>query len=170
MYTINASTGVLAPTNPASVPGGAFDVTVDPSSRFVYVPDNVTNFVSSFTIDSTTGVLTPTSQGALQAGMEPTNVAVDPSSKFAYVVNRQGNSISAYSIDHTTGALSLIGTAPTGQQPWRARVDPSGKFVYVGNETGSVSIYSINSDGMLTAAGSSSTPAGAFDISIISHK
>jgi DNA-binding beta-propeller fold protein YncE len=42
----------------------------------------------------------------------------------------------------------------TGVQPWRNIVDPSGKFAYVVNEDdATVSIYTINSNGTLSAAG-----------------
>jgi 6-phosphogluconolactonase (cycloisomerase 2 family) len=74
-------------------------------------------------------------------------------------------------IDQNSGNLSSIGNVAAGTQPWRAAVDPSGRFAYVGNEnSGTVSIYSINRDGTLAAAGSISTLGSAFDLSVISPK
>jgi len=111
-------------------------VTLDPTGKFAYAPDNNANFVSEFTVDATTGVLIPSAPGAVGTGME-----------------------------------STTGTATTGTQPWRARVDPSGKFLYVGDESSNaVSIFSINSNGTLTGAGSTPTGGPAFDISVISPK
>ena len=82
MYTINSSTGVLTPTTPATVGTGGFpfNPTVDPSGKFVYVPNNLFNTVSFYTINSD-GTLT--SGGIVTTGNGPTWVAVDPSSKFA---------------------------------------------------------------------------------------
>ena len=62
MYTINAGTGVLTPTTPATVPTGFFPqgIAIDPSGKFVYTANSDDNSVSMFTISQTTGVLTPT--------------------------------------------------------------------------------------------------------------
>jgi 6-phosphogluconolactonase len=171
MYTINFGSGVLTPTTPATVPAGGspFEVTIDPLGRFAYVPNTYgNNNVSEYTIDSTTGVLAPTTDIAAPAGNSPTCVAVDPSGKFAYVVNRMDNTVSAYTIDSSSGNLSPIGTITTGLEPWRVTVDPSGEFAYVTNESGSISIYTLNSDGTLNPAGTVETPSGAFAINVVS--
>jgi YVTN family beta-propeller protein len=171
MYTINSSTGVLTPTTPPAVSAGGspFEVTVDPSGKFAYVPNAYgNNNVSEYTINATTGVLTPTTQIAAPAGNSPSSVAVDPASKFAYVVNRIDNTVSAYTIDPSSGNLSSIGTVATGVQPWRITIDPSGHFVYVTDESGSISIYALNGDGTLTSAATVGTPNGAFAISVVS--
>ena len=72
------------------------------------------------------------------------------------------------------GCIRWQGKADSGSPAVVAGTLPhphqTGKFLYVGNETGSLSIYSITKDVMLTAAGSAPTLAGAFDISVISHK
>jgi 6-phosphogluconolactonase len=163
MYTVNSTTGVLTPTNPASISAGPapFGVTIDPSGRFAYVPDqDFTNTVSEFTIDQTTGVLTQTVQATAPTGMGPTSVAVDPSGKFAYVANRGDNTVSMFIIDSTTGDLTANGTVSTGIEPFLVVVDPSGKFAYVSNESGSVSAYTLNTDGTLAAI-SEATSVGA---------
>jgi YVTN family beta-propeller protein len=78
MYTIDSSTGILTPTTPATVGtgGSPFGVTVDPSSKFAYVPNAYSqpnNFVSQYTIDSVTGVLTPNTPSVVSAGNSPTS-------------------------------------------------------------------------------------------------
>jgi 6-phosphogluconolactonase len=170
MYTINASTGVLTPTTPAAVPAGEspFGVTVDPSGKFAYVPNaySVNNTVSQYTVDPVSGVLTPDTPSEVQAGESPTSVAVDLSGKFAYVTNRQDNSVSMFTIDPSSGSLTP-NTPPaiaTGGQPFRVLMGPSGKFLYVANEAHSVSIYSLNRDGSLAAAGT--TDDGAAPVSL----
>jgi len=58
-------------------------------------------------------------------------------------------------------------TIATGAQPWRIAIDPSGKFAYVGNQNGaSVSIYTINKDGTLTAAGTATTGSDPVSVAI----
>jgi len=89
MYTINASTGVLSPTTPATVPPGYFPqgIAIDPSGKFVYTANSDDSTVSMYTIDQNTGVLTPTSPPTVAAGWSPGSVTVGPSGKFAYVAN-----------------------------------------------------------------------------------
>jgi YVTN family beta-propeller protein len=142
-----------------------FSITVDPSGKFAYVPNNdsggvMTYDVSQYTIDSVTGVLTQNNPPAVAAGNGPTSVAVDPSSKFAYVVNRNDNTISMFTIDPSTGNLTpnTPATIAAGTQPWRILIDPSGKFAYVTDQdSASLSIYTLNSDGTLTPAGTAPT-------------
>jgi 6-phosphogluconolactonase (cycloisomerase 2 family) len=63
--------------------------------------------------------------------------------------------ISMFTINPGTGNLTPNTPAiiATGVQPFRILVDPTGKFAYVVNEGGTVSIYTLNEDGTLTAAG-----------------
>lgn len=175
MYSIDQTTGLLTPTSPAVVSTGGipFQVVVAPSGQFAYVVNNF-NFVGSpdgvfqYTANSTTGVLTPSSPAAVGTGEAPTEIAIDPTSKFAYVVNRVDNTVSMFTINATTGDLTLnataanpTGTIATGTEPFRIDFDPSGKFVYVTNEESAASVYTVNSDGTLTSAGTTGVATGA---------
>jgi 6-phosphogluconolactonase len=148
----------LTPITPATASTGSspLGVTVDPSSRFAYVPNayDPNNTVTQYTLDSVAGLLTP--NGEVTAGNQPTSVAVNPSSNAAYVVNRADSTVSEYGID-SSGNLVLKNKIATGQEPFRVALDPSGGFAHVANETGSVSIYAINSNGSLTSAGTAIT-------------
>jgi 6-phosphogluconolactonase (cycloisomerase 2 family) len=184
MYSIDQTTGLLTPTSPATVlaDGIPFQVTVAPSGKFAYVVDNLSSpgdglGVSQYTINSVTGVLTQNTPGAISAGNGPTAVAVDPTSKFAYVVNRGDNTVSMYTIDPNTGNLTLnktpahpTGFIGTGAEPFRINFEPTGKFVYVTNEQSAVSIYTVNSDGTLTAAGTTGVIDGGLSIAITAAK
>jgi 6-phosphogluconolactonase (cycloisomerase 2 family) len=174
MYTINQTTGLLTPTSPATVSTGGipWQVVVAPSGKFAYVVNNLsggdyTDGVWQYSLNSTTGVLTPNTPVAVSAGNAPTEIAVDPSSRFAYVVNRLDNTVSMYTIDPSTGNLTLNSTAAnptgiiaTGSEPFRIAFDPTGKFVYVTNEQSAASIYTVNSDGTLTSAGTTGVESG----------
>jgi 6-phosphogluconolactonase len=174
MYTIDSATGFLTPTKPVTAPTGIspFDVVIDPSGKFAYVPNAYSsdNTVSQYTIDPVSGVLTPNTPASVSAGNQPTSVAIDPSSKFAYVVNRIDNSVSMFKIDAATGNLTPNGTIATGSQPFRLTFDPSGKFLYVANEDSAPSIYSLKSDGTLTAAATATSPTGSLSIAFAAVK
>jgi 6-phosphogluconolactonase (cycloisomerase 2 family) len=157
MYTINATTGVLASNG--TIPAGIapLSVVVDPSGKFAYVADSASNDVLMYTINVTTGALTFI--GTIATGADPVSVAVDPSDKFAYVVNLSSNDVSMYTINATTGALTSTGTIAAGQYPTSIAVHPSGKFAYVTNSASNdVSIYSIDAaTGALTLIGTIGT-------------
>jgi YVTN family beta-propeller protein len=177
MYTINQTTGVLTPTSPATVYTGIdpFQVVVDPSGKFAYVVNNDSGSgnalgLSQYTINSATGVLTPNTPEFVATGNGPTAIAVDPTSKFAYVVNRLDNTVSMYTIDSTTGNLTATGTIATGTEPFRIHFDPSGKFLYVTNEQSAASIYTINSNGTLSATGTTGPATGALSIAFTAVK
>jgi YVTN family beta-propeller protein len=123
------------------------------------VVDNDLNRVVQYSIDQITGVLLPTNPISAPTGNGPTAVAVDPSSKFAYVTNRLDNTLSMYTIDPNTGVLTANGVISTGSKPFHVAFDPSGKFLYVVNESSLVSVYTMNSNGTLTNAGTTGTTA-----------
>jgi hypothetical protein len=77
-YTIDSSTGALTPIpgSPFSAGAAPVSVAVDPSGRFVYVANSMSNNVSGFTIDPTNGALTPISGSPFPAGIGPTSVAI----------------------------------------------------------------------------------------------
>ena len=92
-------------------------------------------------------------------------LAVTPSGNFLYAADLTTNRLAAFSIDSSKGALTAIGPqgppvgTAVGPDPFYVAVDPQGKFVFVANcdftnpsSQGSVSVFSINSDGTLAAA------------------
>jgi 6-phosphogluconolactonase len=111
MYAISASTGALTFTGYAETGMGPSFLAVDPTDKFAYVANWLSNDVSMYTVDGTTGALI--SMGVIAAGTGPVAVVVHPTGKFAYVANSGTNDVSMYSIDATTGALTLIGTVGT---------------------------------------------------------
>ena len=152
MYTVNASSGVLTPTTPATVPTGFLPqgITIHPSGNFVYTANSDDNTVSMFTVNPDTGVLTPTIPASAAAGRSPLSVTVDPSGRFAYVANQDDSTISMYNINSSTGVLTPMTPAivGTGLYPFGVTVDPSGKFAYVPNAysaDNAVSQYTIDS-------------------------
>lgn len=134
---------------------GPYSVTVDPTGRFVYVPNFTSNNVSGYTINASTGALT--SIGIVATGTGPTYVTVDPTGKYAYVAYGS-TGVTAYTINTITGALTSIGTA-TASAPISVAVDPTGKFAYsANNNSNNVTAYSIYATtGALTNVGTVGT-------------
>jgi 6-phosphogluconolactonase (cycloisomerase 2 family) len=158
IFVINSSTGVLTPTTPAGVSGGAipYAVAVAPSGKFAYVPDDLGDQVLMYAVDASTGLLSANPAFAVPAGNQTGWVAVDPSSKFAYAVNRYDGTISMYTINSATGTLTpnTPPTVRTGSWPWPITVNASGTFAYVANQgDATVSIYSVDSNGILNSVG-----------------
>jgi 6-phosphogluconolactonase (cycloisomerase 2 family) len=141
-YSIDANTGALVPVpgSPFARSGSQSGVpTVDPSGRFLYVPNFGAFNVSAYSIDPTSGALAPIPGSPFPAAREPVSAAVDPSGRFLYVANQNGSlgGLSAYAIDPLTGVLTQIAGSPfpAGPEPSGVAVDPSGRFVYVANQS-----------------------------------
>jgi 6-phosphogluconolactonase len=165
-YTISrrgAAPGSLTPISGSPFPAGSgpHGVTVDPTDRFVYVANHLSNNISAYTITwmgSVQGALTQISGSPFAAGAGPHGVRVDPTGQFVYVANHDSNNVSAYSITlvgRGRGTLTAVAGSPfpadTG--PHGVTVDPSGKFVYVANHlSNDISAYSITAWGSARGA------------------
>ena len=106
MFTINSCTGSLTPATPATIPTGfnPESMVVDPSGKFVYVANLVSNAsdlatISMYTIDSITGVLTATTPPTVPTGFLPQGIAIDPTGKFVYTANSDDNTVSMFTVD-----------------------------------------------------------------------
>jgi 6-phosphogluconolactonase len=172
MYTVNSCSGNLVPTSPATVSTGANSfgsegLAVDPSGRFAYVANLMSNAsdlatISMFTINSSTGVLTPTTPFTVPTGFFPQGIGIDPQGRFVYTANSDDNSVSMFTVDAGTGvltpttppAVSTLAQVSTGNEssPLAVTVDPSGKFAYaVNQDDATVSMFTIDSTtGVLT--------------------
>jgi 6-phosphogluconolactonase (cycloisomerase 2 family) len=169
MYTINATTGMLTPTTPATVPTGWFPqgIAIDPLGRFVYTANTDDSTVSMFTINQSTGVLTPTTPASVSTMLpgetlsDPGFLTVDPTGRFLYVSASDSidATVSMYTINQTTGFLTPTSppTVLTFGIPFQVVVAPNGKFAYVVNNlsggayTAGVAEYTVNSTtGVLT--------------------
>lgn len=139
---------------------------VDPSGRFLYVPNFSSFQVFAYSIDAVSGSLTPIPGSPFPAVNEPVSTAVDPTGRFVYVANQgAGAGVSAYTMDLTTGALAPITGSPfpAGPEPSCVVVDASGRFVYVSNQTMDTTYqFSINPvSGFLTQIGATPPASGA---------
>lgn len=81
-----------------------------------------------------------------------------PGTHLAFVASYTNSQIQSYAINASNGGLTAIGSPlSTGNAPYAVVVAPNGKFVYTSNQGpsnlggASVSAYSVNANGSLTA-------------------
>jgi 6-phosphogluconolactonase len=154
-FSENLTTGVLTPT-PGTVittPAGGKTVATgygagttpssiaeDPSARFVYITDEVTNQLYGY-VAGTNGELVAMTTGPFSTGQFPVSVTVDPRGKYLYVANETSSTVSAYALDQSRGTptASVGSTAQaTDAQPTCVTIDPAlGIYLYTSNQLGS---------------------------------
>ena len=154
-FSQNTSTGALTPvTIGATVlngyPAGVTPswITEDPTARFVYVTDQVSNQLIGYIV-GTGGGLVPMVNGPFNTGQFPVNVIVDPRGKFLYVTNFNSSTIGAYAIDTATGTPSTVATTNSSQtdtNPTCATIEPAlGQYMFTSNSAaGTVSGFQLD--------------------------
>ena len=121
-------TGFRAGTKPSAI-------AEDPSARFVYVSDQLTNQLYAYSV-TTGGALVSIPSSPFNTGNFPLGVTIDPRGTFVYVANYNDNSVSSYAINTATGSLSGIagntGSFSTG--PTCVAIEPAlGIYLYTSN-------------------------------------
>ncbi len=130
--------GFSAGTRPAAI-------AEDPTARFVYVTDELTNQLYAYGVSST-GALISIQSSPFGTGNFPLGITIDPRGAFVYVANFADSTVSSYAINTATGALSGISgstgsTVSTG--PTCVTIEPAlGVYLYSSN----------NTDGTISAA------------------
>ena len=186
-YSIDTSNGAITPLNPPTVTTGSYPTVawVDASSSFAYVPVVGATVpeggVWQYAIGSG-GQLTSLAPATVSAGSQPDFIAIDPSNRFAYVANFSPcdvctagqaippGTVSQYSLGASGQLTPLMNaTVAAGVQPGWIAFDAFGRFVYVVNEgdgtnSGTVSEYSIGTDGQLSPLGSVTAGVHAYEI------
>jgi 6-phosphogluconolactonase (cycloisomerase 2 family) len=134
--TVNVATGATltgfrAGTKPSAI-------VEDPSARFVYVTDQLTDQLYGYGVTST-GALASIPSSPFSTGNFPLGLTIDPRGAYVYVANFGDSTLSGYAINTATGALSGVsgssgGGVSTG--PTCVTVEPAlGKYLYTSNNT-----------------------------------
>lgn len=161
IYQFNPASGDLKPNDPPAgivAPGsGPRHLAFHPSGKYVYVNNELSSGITTFTYDAAMGRLTELQTlSTLPAGFTGENstaeTVVHPSGKMVYVSNRGHDSIALFQIDPATGKLTALGHTPTGgRTPRNFNVDPTGTFLLVANQSSSdVTVFRIEATGTLT--------------------
>lgn len=114
-------------------------VVIDPTNRFVLVPDLGTDRLNVYELDLENARLLPRLNRAayLTPGSGPRHVAFNGNGTLVYLMNEMSASISVYAFDNTNGALSLLQSVdllPTDFLGVRSgaaiAISPDGHFLY----------------------------------------
>ena len=142
-FSANATTGALtAVPGPVSIIGAVTGTPVgvrpsaiaeDPSARFLYISDQVTNQLFGFLVTAN-GAPQTMASSPYTTGSFPLGVTVDPRGSFVYVANNNDNTISTYAVNVTTGALSGSGSSAVSTGPTCVSIEPArGIYLYTSN-------------------------------------
>ena len=155
---------------------GATGCTVDYTVAFVYAPSAKTSVINQYGVDYQSGSLSPLATPTISSGgTNPVAAILAPNQLALYVLNHDSNSVAAFSINSDgTLAAGKVTTLSGGTTPTAGAITSDGKFLYVTYQyqtgfsattpgPGGVAIFSVGSDGSLTAAGNvpvGRTPVG----------
>jgi 6-phosphogluconolactonase len=181
VYTI-ASTGALTELTPRTSAGTSPTLlAIDSAGSFLYVSNSGSFDLSVYSISASTGLLTPVAQSSgatAPIGLQAMNLKLTPSGNFLYVTGEEsqglstGGVIEAFPVNQ--GVLgSPVSGSPflTGNIPLGLAIDSAGGHLYTGNkQDNSISPFTINSDGSLTALGSAVGQSFVSPVSVLIDK
>jgi 6-phosphogluconolactonase (cycloisomerase 2 family) len=157
-------------TNPVSVNGAdPAAIAITPNGKFLYVANSGSNDITAFSIGATGLLSLITSSGANTNPIKtsvtvPKGMAISPNGSFLYVANSSTHNVTVFQIG-TNGLLTLVPPAGDttnpistgGTTPNSLMISLDGRFLYSANGGGTISAFTIGSDGLL---GLVSTSAG----------
>ena len=134
-------------------------VMLDPSQKFLLVPDLGTDKIMIYAFDPASGSLSPNQAQAffsLAPGAGPRHLAFHPDGNWLYVVNELNSTLTACRWDPSEGTLAEINTLSTVEEshegmkyPAAVRVHPGGRYVYASTrgENSCISVFRIGENG-----------------------
>jgi 6-phosphogluconolactonase len=156
-HKFDASTGILAPNDPATIAvkakAGPRHLIFSPDQRFAYLVNELDGTIYVFPYDSTIGVLRKEIQVAsvLPRGFTGTpwagDIHVTPNGRFLYASERTSSTLAAFTINKPNGVLKAVGSYLTEEQPRAFAVDPAGKYVLAaGQLSNSLTVHAIDQE------------------------
>jgi 6-phosphogluconolactonase len=154
-------------TNPVSVNGAdPAAIAITQNGQFLYVANSGSNDITAFSIGAT-GLLSLIAPSGANANpiktsvTAPKGLAISPNGSFLYVANSSAQNVTVFQIG-TNGLLTLVPAAGSntnpiltgGTTPNSLMISPNGQFLYSANGGGTVSAFTIGSDGLLTLVSS----------------
>ena len=144
LYRFDAGTGSLMPADSGYIkmdPGsGPRQIAFHPSGGFIYVLNELTSTIASFSFNQETGIMQPAQiLSALPEDFSGTNTAarilIDTSGQFLYVSNRGDNSIGLFSVNSGDGDIMPIEWISSGgNTPRHFDIDPTGQWLFAANQ------------------------------------
>ena len=139
----------------------AHQVNMDPSGKFLLVPDLGTDKVMNYLFDSKSGSLTPNPAQSflkMEPGTGPRHLAFHPSGKYVYVLGELSATVTACRFESSTGKLELINSASIVEdgfagikQSAAVRVHPDGRYIYASNrsDVSNLAVFEKQEDGSI---------------------
>jgi 6-phosphogluconolactonase len=144
VFRFNAKTGSLIPVSPGFAkfdPGsGPRHLAFTPSGKYVYVLNELTSTITSFSFDPATGMmekgLTASTVSKNFSGKNTAaEIVADAKGKFLYVSNRGENNIGLFSINSNDGKLTPVEWISSGGMiPRNIVIDPTGNWLFAANQ------------------------------------
>jgi 6-phosphogluconolactonase len=144
VYKFDAKKGTLSPNNPQfakTEPGaGPRHVAFHPNGRIVYVLNELTSTVDTFSYDPRSGKMQELqSLSTLPKDFTGKNtdgeIVVDANGKFVYGSSRGHDSIAVFAVNPKTGTLSKEQDISSGGKvPRNFAIDPTGKWLFAANQ------------------------------------
>jgi 6-phosphogluconolactonase len=135
-FNISSSSGALTEVAGAPFAAGTTPTAMasDPTDRFVYVTDLITNQLIAYSTENNGG-LAPINSGPFPTGSYPDGITIDPRGLYIYVANYNSGTISSYAIAQNTGVPSALSGSGSGNAvtagPTFVLIEPNaGKYLY----------------------------------------
>lgn len=163
VYRFDAKSGSLTPNSPPfakTSPGsGPRHFAIAPSSKFVYLVNEMSSTITVFSYDAASGQLheqqtISTLPESFKGENTTAEIEVDAKGKFLYVSNRGDDSIALFAIGPHDGKLTFVERVRTGgKTPRHFTLDPTGKWLFAANQdSNSINLFRVDPDtGRLTA-------------------
>jgi len=129
-------------------------IRVDPSNRFVLVPDLGVDKLFVYRLDQNTGTLQPNDPpfASVAPGSGPRHLMFSPNGRWAYLINEMGSTIIRFGWDAQRGVLTQYETVSALPRDFTGTstcaeilMHPSGKFAYATNRGhNSVAVFAVD--------------------------
>jgi 6-phosphogluconolactonase (cycloisomerase 2 family) len=169
-YTINTGTGVLTKASKLVGLTSPLGITLDTTGTFLFVADNATGLVHSFSIGAA-GVLTEVGSPVLDLngpGGHPGFIALDPGGAFIYVTDLNAGLVSILGVSAGTLSFGALMPSTTGPEVpvgiAYSTISGSGNFLFAANQ-GDASMWSF----LITIAGTLQPPVAFATTDNLNH-
>lgn len=111
-----------------------------PSTKFVYVIDEIASTVTAFSYNAAKGTLSQvgavsTLPGGFKGDNDTAEIHISADGKFLYGSNRGHNSIAIFALDQATGEPKFVEAVPTGgKTPRNFEIAPGGDYLFAANQ------------------------------------
>lgn len=176
--SVPATTSIVVPVNPPNIfptGNGPVSVAMSPTGPFLFVANQISGDISSYTVDPGSGSLTPKALTSVvfvppppappPPVSNPNSIAVSPKGDLLFVANPTQGTVAVLTID-AKGVLGYAAGSPfavgAGAAPTQLAVEHSGKFLYVTDPAHNAVLgFAIQGGGSLTPINGSPFIAGA---------